>query len=367
MHAMETDDLHGFRLALQGIVKASSLAQKASTTHRNNVLSSNAFAAIGSTANDDEEASTQSPRKLNLLPKATLTACVNIICIALGNTGLLKVLLEFWNEPDHGCWTLLLSAGPVSSDENSGHYCVLLHDLVRRSAPVSSPPSGHHLNAASIIEIVGLVVKTRPCSLFDHNQEGHSPLYAALYHKAPSLVAVSVAPLTHIPHDVSSPLFRRAKVLQEQVLLIAMEKESEWDLPPKYLTDLVLRDLMGQIEKSYEVEQNLQWDELVSGKRQGNESKVDQMLREQSEATRVKETRPPQSNLHELLGLSERQILPSPTSSPMLRSSGGSGGLPFAVPLPSLQQTSQPSIPSLAHIPPPAPYNPFAKRAPPIK
>ena len=375
VRAIEANDGKGLRGALQAILKTHSLVEKASIAHKKKLPSSNAFAAAFGPNDEEEENEGEQALPLNKsLPKPILTACINLICISLANVSLLNILLEFWSKPNHGCWTLLLSAGPVASrralsDESSGHYCVLLHDLVRRSTPVSlllpssSASSSNHLSAASIAEMVGMVVKTRPSSLLDHDQEGNIPLYVALKHKAPHIVAVSVSPLTHI-QDQYSPLSSSAKSLQEEVLMVAMESETEWDLPPKYLTDLILRDLMGQIEKSYEIEQ-----------RMSVESRYEELLREQREATRIpdsstiKKTSPQVQAIplnHTSQALPEQPITSPTPSSPspvLLKPSGGSGGVPFAVPfaIPLEGQMSQPTAVPLMFMKP-APYNPF-KRA----
>lgn len=362
--AMEGNDGPALRVALEVILKTHTSIEKASIAHWQKLPSSNAFAAAFSPTNvdddDEEELEVQPYRRF--LSKSILTACFNVICISLGSVGLLNVLLEFWSKPNHGCWTLLLSAGPVTgqtlpgNETETGHYCVLLHDLA----------SSSHLSVPSIVEMVDMVVKTRPCSLLDHNQEGRIPLYSALKNKAPHTVAVSVAPLTHI--QASSPLSASSKALQEKVLMEAMEKETEWDLPPKYLTDLILRDLMGQIEKIYAMEQQL-----------SVESKYDQLFREQSEATRIipdtstARTSPPVpcpvprpvqvSHLDDFFAsLTDHKTAAS--SSPLAtKPSGGSADVPFAIPLlPTDQYFQQPGAGGLLHnIPTPAPYNPFKR------
>ena len=41
-----------------------------------------------------------------------------------------QALLRFWSPQEHGCWTLLLSAGPAPNS-GGGQLCTMLHDLIR--------------------------------------------------------------------------------------------------------------------------------------------------------------------------------------------------------------------------------------------
>ena len=43
---------------------------------------------------------------------------------------LTQALLRFWSPQEHGCWTLLLSAGPAPNS-GGGQLCTMLHDLIR--------------------------------------------------------------------------------------------------------------------------------------------------------------------------------------------------------------------------------------------
>ena len=77
-----------------------------------------------------------------------------------------QVLLEFWSPRDHGCWTLLLSAGAVP-DSNGGQHCVMLHDLIRHALPLGTSGGTAPLPEERVIDMAKSITSTRPTAVLD--------------------------------------------------------------------------------------------------------------------------------------------------------------------------------------------------------
>ena len=83
----------------------------------------------------------------------------------------LQVLLEFWSPADHDCWTLLLSSGPIPKSDG-GHYCVLLHDLIRQSVPVGASA----LPEQRVLDMARCITGTRAMAVLDQYVHLYLPL-----------------------------------------------------------------------------------------------------------------------------------------------------------------------------------------------
>ncbi len=84
-----------------------------------------------------------------------------------------KVLLRFWSREEQGCWTALLSAGPVEGRGSAfrslvairlaldpgPQLCVLVHDLLRIG--LTRAPEDR------VLEVLELITKARPSAVLD--------------------------------------------------------------------------------------------------------------------------------------------------------------------------------------------------------
>ncbi|GAX82737.1 hypothetical protein CEUSTIGMA_g10163.t1 [Chlamydomonas eustigma] len=175
---------------------------------------------------------------LTMLPRPLLSSYLSEVCIRVADTSLLEVLLEFWSPQDHGCWTLMLSAGPVPGSE--GHFCVLLHDLVCSAMSASS-----QLPMYKVLAVIKAITSMRPSSVLDRDQEGQSPLHVALSRAAVKKIVEAVAPLSHC-HT------QEACELQELSVQRALDDSHTWGLTPTYIQAVVTGIIMKQIDEYHE-------------------------------------------------------------------------------------------------------------------
>lgn len=199
-----------------------------------------------------------------LLPRQQLASYLSAAVVTYASPEMTREVLRLWNKQEHGCWTLLLSAGPLGTgtagaarnaddgngvagqggggDAEVGHKCVLLHDLVRQAfAPVPSVP------VQSVMDAVRVITGVRPGAVLDQDQEGRIALSVALRGCASdagavlgskgSKLAVLLAPLTYFTSE-------NACLVQEATL--------DWAYKSQVWEEAAVKPLVGQVEAWFE-------------------------------------------------------------------------------------------------------------------